>query len=1044
MFKQFTWSHLARIAFILILLISMFGVVPVRAAATITVNSLADSTLNDGVCTLREAIIAANTETASGAAVGECVRGTGGDTIVIAASLSGGTILLGSALPHIGGDLTINGSALTSKITIDGANSYKIFYIDPGLIVSMISLIIVHGYDDSGVTPGGGIYNAGTLTVTDSVFSDNFSQYGGGITNEGILTIANSTFSGNSASFRGGGIMNFTGTLTVTNSTFSGNNAGDTGGGISNDDNLILANITFSGNSANSNGGGIYNSDELAMINTIVANSSSGGDCYNDGGSIGTNIHNLVEDGSCSASLSGDPNLGPLQNNGGSTQTIALGGGSPAFDAGDDVNCPLTDQRGVPRPQEGHCDIGAYESTLIHVNSTADTVSNNGTCTLREAILAANSDAQLGKAIGECAAGKGTDLIDFSSSLSGATIYLVSGLPSIAANAIIDGSLLASKITIDGAGHGSVFSVNSEVNVYLGSLTIAHGNASNGGGIHNSGTLTVEKNLFDGNTAGSGGGGIYNDGSLTITNSAFSNNTASIGGAIINNNGTLIVINNTFNNNSANNDGGGISNSNGTITITNSTFNGNSANNGGGLGNLGTLTLINSTFSNNSAVGSGGGIRNDGTLNYTNTILANSTNGGDCSNNSMINTNINNLVEDSSCSASLSGDPLLGPLANNGGFTETMALLAGSPAINAGTNTVCPSTDQRGLNHSDGQCDIGAYEYVYIPSHDDFDTPVIISNKPYQDLVNVTSATQHADDPTVGVSCDGEMLAKGRASVWYQYTPASTGSISLDTLGSTYDTYLAVWTGTRNNLTLVACDNNTSTTSASQLSFNATAGIPYFIEVAEYSGGQPASDRSLKFHVTSFADVAGDHVFWRYIEGFYSQGITTGCSATTYCPDNLVTRAAMAVFILRAKHGSSHVPSPAQTNIFSDLPVAGKEWMQPWIEEFYEEGITAGCGTNPLQYCPENTVTRAAMAVFLLRAKYGADYVPPEASNPPLFADVPVAGKEWMQPWVEEFYRQGYTTGCGTAPVRYCPEDPVKRAAMAVFIDRVFNIPQVP
>ncbi len=196
----------------------------------------------------------------------------------------------------------------------------------------------------------------------------------------------------------------------------------------------------------------------------------------------------------------------------------------------------------------------------------------------------------------------------------------------------------------------------------------------------------------------------------------------------------------------------------------------------------------------------------------------------------------------------------------------------------------------------------------------------------------------------------------------------------------------------------------------------------------------------------TFVDVPEDHVFRRYIEGFYSQGITTGCLATplSYCPDAPVNRAAMAVFILRAKYGASHVPDPNQTHIFADLPIAGQEWMQSWIEEFYQEGITSGCGTSPLTYCPQGLVTREAMAVFLLRAKYGAGYTPPPASNPPLFADVPVAGREWMQPWIEEFYRQGYTTGCGTAPLRYCPGATVNRAAMAVFISRVFNIPQAP
>jgi len=193
----------------------------------------------------------------------------------------------------------------------------------------------------------------------------------------------------------------------------------------------------------------------------------------------------------------------------------------------------------------------------------------------------------------------------------------------------------------------------------------------------------------------------------------------------------------------------------------------------------------------------------------------------------------------------------------------------------------------------------------------------------------------------------------------------------------------------------------------------------------------------------TFTDVPFSHPFHRHIEAFYERGITTGCSQSPsmYCPDSNVTRATMAVFILRTRHGASHIPTPTQTNMFADLPVTGKEWMQPWVEEFYQSGITTGCGNNPLQFCPENTVTRATMAVFLLRAKHGPNYVPPAAANPPIFADVPVAGKEWMQPWVEEFYRQGYTTGCGTAPLRYCPESAVTRAAMAVFIVRAFNIP---
>jgi hypothetical protein len=190
----------------------------------------------------------------------------------------------------------------------------------------------------------------------------------------------------------------------------------------------------------------------------------------------------------------------------------------------------------------------------------------------------------------------------------------------------------------------------------------------------------------------------------------------------------------------------------------------------------------------------------------------------------------------------------------------------------------------------------------------------------------------------------------------------------------------------------------------------------------------------------TFADVPIDHSLWQYIEAFYASGITTGCgvSPLIYCPEQNVTRAAMAVFLLRAKYGGSYAPPPA-THTFADLPVTGKEWQEAWVDQFYLEGITSGCGVSPLIYCPENPVTRAAMAVFILRALEGASYTPPTASH--FFADLPVAGKEWMEPWVDEFYRRGITTGCGTGPLIFCPETAVKRQAMAAFIVRAFDLP---
>jgi hypothetical protein len=115
-----------------------------------------------------------------------------------------------------------------------------------------------------------------------------------------------------------------------------------------------------------------------------------------------------------------------------------------------------------------------------------------------------------------------------------------------------------------------------------------------------------------------------------------------------------------------------------------------------------------------------------------------------------------------------------------------------------------------------------------------------------------------------------------------------------------------------------------------------------------------------------FGDVPVSYWAADWIEQFYNDGITSGCGQNPlrYCPESSVTRAQMAVFLLRAKHGSSYTPPPA-SGIFADVPVT--YWVADWIEQLYQEGITAGCAQNPLRYCPESSVTRAQMAVFMMR-----------------------------------------------------------------------------
>jgi outer membrane protein assembly factor BamB len=188
----------------------------------------------------------------------------------------------------------------------------------------------------------------------------------------------------------------------------------------------------------------------------------------------------------------------------------------------------------------------------------------------------------------------------------------------------------------------------------------------------------------------------------------------------------------------------------------------------------------------------------------------------------------------------------------------------------------------------------------------------------------------------------------------------------------------------------------------------------------------------------TFTDVGGNHPFFRFIEALFRAGITGGCGTAParYCPDAPVTRGQMAVFLLRgvAWPGAANPPRPTGT-VFADVAVDHP--FAAWIEQLAATGITGGCATAPPRYCSEATVTRGQMAVFLLRAAHGPGYEPPAAAG--MFADVPV--DHVFAPWIEQLAREGITGGCGTNPARYCPEAPVTRGQMAVFLVRTLQLP---
>jgi len=349
------------------------------SAASIVVNETSDDLTPDGNCSLREAIIAANTD----AAVDGCSAGLGTDTI----SLSGGPYVL--TIPGTDEDDAADGDldvlenltivAPGSNVIIDGnrgVTGERVFHIDPnatGITVNLTGLTIQNGGDPG--EDGGAVHHAGELIITDSTIRDNVAFGGGGVYSAGLLVVVDSTFSGNSTSLSDGGAISNNAALNVTNSTFVNNTAVAEGGAIYNvsqPDSAVLNFATIVKNEAGAGGGGISNvsGSTIQLNSTILAmneiTGGSGPDCLGDISSLGYNL--LGDTVGCTFVAStgdltaADPDLDNFGDNGGLTFTYSITSDSPAIDAASPA-CPppSADQRGVARPAGVGCDIGAYE-----------------------------------------------------------------------------------------------------------------------------------------------------------------------------------------------------------------------------------------------------------------------------------------------------------------------------------------------------------------------------------------------------------------------------------------------------------------------------------------------------------------------------------------------------------------------------------------------------------------------------------------------------------------------------------------------------------
>jgi hypothetical protein len=278
------------------------------------------------------------------------------------------TVALGGGL-DVGGIIHINNSVIENNFAELGGGGINATTAGN---VSITNSAVVNNEADAFTefTTGGGILNAGKLTLTAVTLQDNRAYDGGGLYNNGTqaVTVQTSTISGNEAAGGdGGGIYLYPGALTLLNSTLSGNAAVGYGGGLfATTGTAQLTNVTFNLNIAAREGGGLYKSDgaSLSLINTIIAN-NTGGDCGLQN-PLTSNGYNLAGDATCGLNNTGDlentdPLLSPLADNGGFTLTHLPQAASPALDGGSNINCPATDQRGIVRPQKGVCDIGAVE-----------------------------------------------------------------------------------------------------------------------------------------------------------------------------------------------------------------------------------------------------------------------------------------------------------------------------------------------------------------------------------------------------------------------------------------------------------------------------------------------------------------------------------------------------------------------------------------------------------------------------------------------------------------------------------------------------------
>ena len=653
--------------------------------ATFTVDTLTDVTAADGLTTLREALLAANAT-------------PGPDTIAFAPNLAGGTITLTARGLSATGDVTIAGFPADPVAVAGGfaagAAAPDVLAVQAGATAS------VSGVRFSNTTPNGhGVLNLGTLTL-DRVTVSGVTG-GSGFLNAGTATVTNSVFTGNSTAtiFEGGGLTNAAaGTLTVRDTRITGNRATNAdvgaGGGLAAVGGRVdLTNVTVSGNAAAVGGGGVFVS----------------GGVFTAGG--GTRITgNTAKLGGGLAALGLPPNGTTVR-----VPTVTLTGvtiDGNAAGSGGGVAVAAFDATVFPTVTLANCTI---------TNNTADAdVTDFVTLGVVSGVTARTLAVPRGVGGGLAVAGGFVTVTG--GSLAGNTATAGGGLGVVLGSLSVTGVSVTGNSAVSGGGAAAfgssvgtptvaftdtTFDANAAAQGQTGSLAYSLPGVTTppvprgaGGGLYAAATVTATGGRLAGNRATSGAGAAAGRGTLALTRLTASANTATAGG-------------------------GGLAVTGGAVTLTDATAGGNRAARGGGLAaDGGTVALANSTVAGNVAADSGGGaaVAASGSLTARSSIVAGNAAPVAADVAGTVATLGGNVVgvgdgatgfgpSDQLGTAAAPLDAGLGTLADNGGGTLTFLPAAFSPAVDRGVPTGAPATDQRGQPRVVGAAiDAGAVE----------------------------------------------------------------------------------------------------------------------------------------------------------------------------------------------------------------------------------------------------------------------------------------------------------------------------------------------